>query len=80
MCCLIMETHASGILIIFPIDVVSVDGLFMGVQSNLYYGHQGDRNNYLYYRGVNFREVGFIRIPVSQGPSELSARGEVSVL
>ena len=38
----------------------------------LYYGHQGDRNKCLYYRGVRFREVGFIWISVSQGPSELS--------
>ena len=38
----------------------------------LYYGHQGDRNKCPYYRGVRFREVGFIWISVSQGPSELS--------
>ena len=38
----------------------------------LYYGHQGDRNMCPYYRGVRFREVCFIRISVSQGPSELS--------
>ena len=38
----------------------------------LYYGHQGDRNKCLYYRGVHFREEGFIWISVSQGPSELS--------
>ena len=37
-----------------------------------YYGHQGDRNKCPYYRGVHFREVGFIWILVSQGPSELS--------
>ena len=37
-----------------------------------YYGHQGDRNKCPHYRGVRFREVGFIRISVSQGPSELS--------
>ena len=37
-----------------------------------YYGHQGDRNECPYYRGVHFREVGFIWILVSQGPSELS--------
>ena len=36
----------------------------------LYYGHQGDRNKCPDYRGVSFREVGFIWI--SQGPSELS--------
>ena len=33
----------------------------------LYYGHQGDRNKCPYYRGVRFREVGFIWISVSQG-------------
>ena len=80
----VMGTHASGISILFPIDVVSVDGLFtpLDAQSNLfiYYGHQGDRNNCLYYRGVCFREVGFIRISVSQGPKKLYARGEVSAL
>ena len=38
----------------------------------LYYGHQGDRNKCPHYRGVRFREVGFIWISVSQGPSELS--------
>ena len=38
----------------------------------LYYGHQRDRNKCLHYRGVRFREVGFIWISVSQGPSELS--------
>ena len=38
----------------------------------LYYGHQGDRNKCPYYRGVSFREVGFIWISVSQGSSELS--------
>ena len=38
----------------------------------LYYGHQGDRDKCLHYRGVRFREVGFIWISVSQGPSELS--------
>ena len=40
----------------------------------LYYGHQGDRNNCPYYRGVRFREVrvGLIWISVSQGPSEMS--------
>ena len=38
----------------------------------LYYGHQGDRNKCPYYRGVRLREVGFIWISVSQGPSELS--------
>ena len=37
-----------------------------------YYGHQGDRNKCPYYRGARFREVGFIWISVSQGPSELS--------
>ena len=40
----------------------------------LYYGHQGDRNKCPYYRGVRFREVGFIWISVSQGPSELSVK------
>ena len=39
----------------------------------LYYGHQEDRNKCPYYRGARFREVGFIWISVSQGPSELSA-------
>ena len=43
-----------------------------GTVEPLYYGHQGDRNKYPYYRGVHFREVGFISISVSQGPSELS--------
>ena len=46
------------------------------VQSNLFasYGHQGDRNNKCpYYRGIRFREVGFLWISVSQGPRELSA-------
>ena len=38
----------------------------------LYYKHQGDRNKCPYYRGICFREVGFIWISVSQGPSELS--------
>ena len=38
----------------------------------LYYGHQGDRNKCPYYRGVRFREVGFIWFSVSQGPNELS--------
>ena len=38
----------------------------------LYYGHQGDRNKCPYYRGVRLREVGFISISVSRGPSELS--------
>ena len=38
----------------------------------LYYGHQGDRDKCPHYTGVRFREVGFIRISVSQGPSELS--------
>ena len=38
----------------------------------LYYGHQGDRNKCLYYSGVRFKEVDFIWISVSQGPSELS--------
>ena len=38
----------------------------------LYYGHQGDRNKCPYYRGVRFKEVGFIWFSVSQGPSELS--------
>ena len=38
----------------------------------LYYGHQGDRNRCPDYRGVRFREVGFIWISVSQGPSDLS--------
>ena len=28
----------------------------------LYYGHQGDRNKCRHYRGVRFREVGFIWI------------------
>ena len=39
-----------------------------------YYEHQGDKNKCPYYsnRGVHFREVGFIWISVSQGPSELS--------
>ena len=34
----VMGTHASGISILFPIDVVSVDGLFnpIDVQSNLF--------------------------------------------
>ena len=40
----------------------------------LYYRHQGDRNKFPYYRGVRFREVGFIWISVSQGPSELSVK------
>ena len=45
----------------------------MEIQSNLfYYRHQGDRNKCPYYRDVHFREVGFIWISVSQGPSELS--------
>ena len=39
----------------------------------LYYGHQGDRNKY-------FREEGFIRILVSQGPSKTVRIIEVSVL
>ena len=39
---------------------------------SLYYGKQGDRNKCPYYRGVRFREVGFIWISVSQGQSELS--------
>ena len=38
----------------------------------LYYGHQGDRNKCPYYRGVRFREIGFICISVSQRLSELS--------
>ena len=38
----------------------------------LYYGHQGDRDKCPHYRGVPFREVGFIWISVSQGSSELS--------
>ena len=38
----------------------------------LYYGHQGDRNKCPHYGGVRFREVGFIWISVSQGPSQLS--------
>ena len=38
----------------------------------LYYGHQGDRDKCAHYRGVRFREVGFIWISVSRGPSELS--------
>ena len=38
----------------------------------LYYGHQGDRDKCPHYRGVHFRELGFIWISVSQGPSELS--------
>ena len=33
----------------------------------LYYGDQGERNKCPYYRGVRFREVGFIWISVSQG-------------
>ena len=49
-----------------------------------YYGHQGDRDKCPHYRGVRFREVGFIWISVSQGPSELSViesvRIKVSVL
>ena len=38
----------------------------------IYYGHQGDRDKCPHYRGVRFREVGFIWISVFQGPSELS--------
>ena len=38
----------------------------------LCYGHQGNRNKCPYYRGIRFREVGFIWISVSQGPGELS--------
>ena len=38
----------------------------------VYYTHQGERNKCPYYRGVCFREAGFIWISVSQGPSELS--------
>ena len=38
----------------------------------LYYRHQGYRNKCLYFRGVCFRKVRFIRILVSQGPSEMS--------
>ena len=38
----------------------------------LYYGHQGDRDKCPHYKGVRFREVGFIWISVSQGPSKLS--------
>ena len=37
-----------------------------------YYEHQGDRNKCPCYRGVRFREVGFIWILVCQGTSELS--------
>ena len=40
----------------------------------LYYGHQGDKNKCRYYRGVRCREVCFIWILVTQGPSE---QGEV---
>ena len=38
----------------------------------LYYEHPVDRNKCPYYRGVRFREVDFIWISVTQGPSELS--------
>ena len=47
--------------------------VFLLLQSNLFITDtQGDRNKCPYYRGVRFREVGFIWISVSQGPSELS--------
>ena len=33
---------------------------YVGTVEPLYYGHQGDRNKCPYYRGVRFREVGYI--------------------
>ena len=45
---------------------------FQNTVEPLYYGQQGDRDKCPHYRGVRFREVGFIWILVSQGPSELS--------
>ena len=43
--------------------------VYCALQSNLFIT---DRNKCPYYRGVSFREVGFIWISVSRGPSELS--------
>ena len=43
----------------------------------LYYGHQRDRNKCPHYRGVRFREVGFIWISVIQRPSELSVKADL---
>ena len=72
---IILYTMDFGL--IFNIILQTVDfGLIFILISNtvepLYYGHQGDMDKCPHYRGVRFREVGFIWISVSQGPSELS--------